>query len=317
MIIDQSGRTFKNLRISLLNSCNFACIYCTNDVKEVENAPLISNNLSLVELLKIVQILHRKLNLKSVRLTGGEPLLYQKLPELIKGLNLIGIPKIKMTTNGFLLHKSVKILKKAGLSHLNISLDAADEASFFKMTRRDKFEEVIDGIDAALEVGIRVKINAVIMKGQNEDQILPLLQIAKDKEIIIRFLEVMAMGHLHHQQQNNHLFSQDEILKLIAQNYHFEPLIRSKSATANYWKTEEGLKFGIIANTSQPFCHDCNRLRLDQEGNIYGCLSENKPIDVKNIETKAEWKKVLNEALRHKQPVNFTGSDLSMLKIGG
>ena len=315
MIIDQSGRTFKNLRISLLNSCNFACIYCTEDGKEVDN-PLNFNNLGLIELLKIVQKLHKKLNLASVRLTGGEPLLYQKLAELIKGLNLIGIPKIKMTTNGFLLYKSAKVLKRAGLSHLNLSLDAAEEASFFKMTRRDKFQEVIFGIDAALDAGIRVKINAVIMKGQNQDQILPLLQLAKEKGIIIRFLEVMAMGHLY-QQKNNHFFSQAEILKLIAQHYQFEPLIRSKSATANYWKTTEGLKFGIIANTSQPFCHDCDRLRLDQEGNIYGCLSENKPININKIASDKDLKIVLNEALSHKQPINFTGSDLSMLKIGG
>ncbi|TKB97595.1 GTP 3',8-cyclase MoaA [Pedobacter cryophilus] len=314
MIVDQSKRTFKNLRISLLNSCNFACIYCTDD--ENGTFPLENKNLSLSELLEIVKNLHTTLGLESVRLTGGEPLLYPQLEELIQGLNTIGIPQIKMTTNAFLLGKKALALKTAGLQELNISLDAAEDAAFFKMTRRDKLQEVLNGIDAALAANIIIKLNAVIMKGKNDDQILPLLHLAQQKEITIRFLEVMAMGHLH-QQKEQYLFSQQEILDLIASKYQFEPLNRKTSATANYWKTKEGFTFGIIANTSQPFCHDCNRLRLDQEGNIYGCLSSNKPVNIKNKPTEEAFNDALLEALSHKQQVSFTGSNLSMLQIGG
>ncbi|HTN19529.1 MAG TPA: GTP 3',8-cyclase MoaA [Pelobium sp.] len=314
MIKDQLGRTFKTLRISLLSQCNFGCVYCTDDLGS--NISEKSIALSTDELLGMVQKLHAELNLKSVRLTGGEPLLYPNLEYLIKGLSLIGIEEIKMTSNGFLLEKKAKLLFDAELREINISLDAANSADFFKMTRRDKFEEVEKGIDAAIKAGIQVKLNTVLMKGKNDHQLIPLLNFAKERGIVIRFLEVMAMGYLHNK-ENDFLFSQEEILSTIEKHYKFEALPRKQSATANYWKTTDGAVFGIIANSSHPFCGDCDRLRLDHEGNIYGCLSVNEPISLKNANSTKTYKNKLWEALKQKQKVKFTGSKLSMLEIGG
>lgn len=314
MIKDHFNRTFKTLRISLLNQCNFGCVYCTDDLgndNQKRNTGLKPN-----ELLNLVQKLHTSLNLKSVRLTGGEPLLYPYLEYLVNGLSLMGIGGIKMTSNGFLLEKKAKSLFDAGLREVNISLDAADDAGFFKMTRRDKFEEVKNGIDAAIKAGIKVKLNTVLMKGKNDNQIIPLLAFAKQRKIPIRFLEVMAMGHLYHQ-KNDFLFSQHEILLRIAEHYQFTALPRQPSATANYWKTTEGTVFGIIANSSEPFCSDCDRLRLDHEGNIYGCLSVNKPIFLKQTDSVDQYQNKLLQALGQKQKVKFTGSKLTMLEIGG
>lgn len=315
MITDRLGRTFKTLRISLLNSCNFACVYCTDDgtriTKAAGDAPI-----SLIHLLDVVDKVHKKLNLESIRLTGGEPLLYPELENLVKGLKAIGIPSVKMTTNGFMLQKKAVQLKAAGLQEINVSLDAADEASFFKMTRRDKYHEVTNGIDAAQKANIKVKINSVIMRGMNQEQILPLLDYAFNKQITIRFLEVMSMGHLH-QSADRYLFSQAEMLQLIAGRYNFRPLARKMSSTANYWQTGNGSVFGIIANHSQPFCADCNRLRLDQKGNIYGCLSSNLPISLVNVRDEVQLENKLKQALAQKQAGHFTGSDLSMLAIGG
>ena len=314
MIKDQLGRTFKTLRISLLSQCNFGCVYCTDDLGS--NMSGKNSTLSTDELLGMVQKIHAELNLKSVRLTGGEPLLYPKLEYLIKGLSLIGIEEIKMTSNGFLLEKKAKLLFDAGLREINISLDAANPADFFKMTRRDKFEEVKKGIDAAIKAGIQVKLNTVLMKGKNDHQLIPLLNFAKERGIVIRFLEVMAMGYLHNK-ENDFLFSQEEILSTIEKHYKFEALPRKQSATANYWKTTDGAIFGIIANSSHPFCGDCDRLRLDHEGNIYGCLSVNEPISLIGENAEESYNSKLWEALNQKQDVKFTGSKLSMLEIGG
>ena len=313
MLIDQYGRSFKTLRISLIDTCNFACLYCTDD--NMMNHHEFKNQISLASLLASVAKLHQVLDLKSVRLTGGEPLLYQNLEQVIIGLLEIGIAQISMTTNGFLLHKKAAHLKLAGLKAINVSLDAASQAAFFKITRRDKFYEVNQGIDAALDAGLKVKLNAVIMKGVNDNQIIPLLQYAKNKKVSIRFLEVMEMGHLY-QNKEHFLYTQNDILKQIATYYDFNPLNRQASATANYWETKCGITFGIIANSSEPFCADCNRLRLDHQGNIYGCLSVNKPISILH-QSDSDLHQILEKALSQKQILRFAGSNLSMMEIGG
>jgi cyclic pyranopterin phosphate synthase len=242
--------------------------------------------------------------------------LYHHLVELIAGIRSIGITDIKVTTNGFLLERLAAPMKTAGLESLNVSLDAMDEEIFFRMSKRRGVDRIIRGIDAARKAGLDVKINTVVMKGMNDSQILPLLDFAFSRNLRIRYLEVMAMGHLY-ETADQYLFSQKDILSVIAGRYRITPLGRAGSATANYWQTDEGRSFGIIANESEPFCGDCDRLRLDSEGNIYGCLSSNHPIPLVREETEIEWSAKLQKALLQKQVLRFTGSDLSMLHIGG
>ena len=313
IIKDTYGRSFKTLRISLLNKCNLSCTYCTMGEYQVkEDTP----QLSTAELLKIVGQLHHTLGLQTIRLTGGEPLLYHNLVEVIAGVKEMGIPEIKITTNGFLLEKLAVPMKQAGMQSINVSLDAIDESIFFLMSKRNNVQRILDGIEAALTAGLHVKLNAVIMKGINQSQILPLLEYAFQRNITIRFLEVMAMGYLH-QQSEKYFFSQEEILKIIANEYDFKKLKREVASTSNYWQTSQGNIFGIIANESEPFCGDCNRLRLDSNGNLYGCLSSNYPIAVSDWNNKNELNEKIYQALLQKQAVKFTGSNLSMLHIGG
>jgi cyclic pyranopterin phosphate synthase len=207
-------------------------------------------------------------------------------------------------------------LKQAGMQSINVSLDAIDEDIFFLISKRNNVTRILNGIEAAMAAGIQVKINTVLMKGINESQLLPLLDFAFSRKIPIRFLEVMAMGHLH-RQSKNYLVSQTEMLEKISERFMFFPLKRSAASTSNYWQTDEGNIFGIIANESEPFCHDCNRLRLDSSGNIYGCLSSNRPISLLGINDEVQIGKKLQEALLQKQSVKFTGSELSMMHIGG
>jgi cyclic pyranopterin phosphate synthase len=323
-IADKYGRTFSTLRVSLLHHCNLGCVYCVAGEEELKQANGSGKGETLPgeQLLAMIDRLHTRLSLDTIRLTGGEPLLYPGLVQLIRGIRAMGVsdnrltPQIKLTTNGFLLERLAKPLKEAGLESINVSLDAVDEDIFFRMSRRHSADRIIRGIDAALAAGLAVKMNAVVMKGINDSQVLPLTEFAASRGIKIRFLEIMAMGHLF-DQADRYLLTQAEILAILSGRYALTPLDRTASATARYWKTEEGQVIGIIANESEPFCRDCNRLRLDSSGNIYGCLSSNHPIPLSLEESEAEWGSKLQAAMAQKQALRFTGSDLSMLHIGG
>ena len=316
-LLDQYNRTFKTLRVSLLNTCNLGCVYCTmadSDTKALNSDK--KPNLSVASLLELIKHLHAGLNLETIRLTGGEPLLYHDLIRVVAGINKLGIDQIKLTTNGFLLERMASGLKEAGMKSINVSLDAIDEDVFFLMSKRNDVKRIQKGIKASIDCGLEVKINTVIMKGMNDNQLFPLLDYAFENNIQIRFLEVMAMGHLY-QQSDKYLYSQEDILSKIASRYSFTCLERKTSSTSNYWQTSNGNMFGIIANESEPFCSDCNRLRLDSEGNIYGCLSSNNPISINNLKSSEELKRKLQAALEQKQSLKFKGSDLSMMHIGG
>ncbi len=311
---DSYGRTFKTLRVSLLSTCNLGCVYCTAGDPTI-NADKKTQTPAAVFLQQIEQ-LHQQLNLDTIRFTGGEPLLYRELVEVIAGAKKIGIPNIKITTNAFLLDRMAPLLKEAGLQSINVSLDAVEEEVFFRMTKRQQVQRVLQGIETALACGLEVKLNAVILKGMNDCQVLPLLRYAFKHNVAIRFLEVMAMGHLH-QHAAEYLYTQNDILATIDKEYEFFKLLRKPGATANYWQTLEGKVFGIVANESEPFCHDCNRLRLDAQGNIYGCLSSNHPISISNVTKEQVLHSKLQQAMWQKQSTKFTGSELSMLHIGG
>ncbi len=326
MKADALGRKFNTLRLSLTNVCNLACLYCVHESDANSQTFLPTANevqsqgkkiLSVKQFVAVIKSLLRHTPLKTVRLTGGEPTLYKDLPELINALKKLGIPRVVLTTNGFLLKRKAAALKAAGLDGINFSLDAIDKEIFFKMSRRDKLEATLEGIDAALENGIKVKINSVIMKGVNDAQVLPLFDFAVSKNVVIRFIELMKMGHLY-KGHNDYFFSEENILWTIAKKYDFQKKLRPTGSTANYWETREGYKFGIIANESSPFCSDCNRLRLDSFGNIYGCLSSNDGISILGcLDDDVQLEQRLQQALKQKQTTKFTGSDLSMKAIGG
>jgi cyclic pyranopterin phosphate synthase len=321
-IKDQHGRTFKTLRISLTNLCNFGCVYCVNsddkgEVNEVNSSPLL--HLDYNVLAEYVILLHKVLNFESVRLTGGEPMLYQNLIPFIHILSSNGIKSIKMTTNGFSLKQKAEALAAAGVKDINVSLDAVDPDVFRTVAKRNFLKQVLDGIDAAQHNSISVKLNSVIMRGLNENQILPLLDYAMSKNIALRYLELMRMGHFYSKNFNENFFPMKEIITTISTKYTLHPYnYRNPSATARIFQLENGFEFGIIANESEPFCSDCDRLRLDSSGNIYGCLSEEKSEYIGSIvHDEVKLSEKLLEALKHKQPLKFKGSPLKMISIGG
>jgi GTP 3',8-cyclase len=317
-IVDTYGRSFKTLRVSLTNVCNLACSYCV-DPTQKKSAPSVfdkKKHLSTAQYIESIKSLHRVLQIDTIRLTGGEPLLYTELPELIEGIKSIGIPNIKMTTNGILLADKIQALKDAGLTSINISLDAINSEVSRAMNQHHKLEKVLRSIDKTVETGMPLKLNCVVQKNKNDQHIMDVFEFAKEKNISIRFLELMQMGHLHHNFQE-HFFSEKEIIDTIAQKYTLSPVPRKENATANYWTTNDGFKFGIISNISNPFCDDCNRLRLDSYGNIYGCLSDNTPIPIMDsLNDQPAIHQKLQQALTQKK-TKFSGSELSMKHIGG
>jgi len=326
MVTDSLGRQFRKLRVSLTNECNFACTYCVGNDHVAPNrpAPAITDvtlakarPLPLHELVKLVERLHRELHLSSIRLTGGEPLLTEGIAEFIQSLKGLGIDDIRLTTNGYMLAMMAGRLKKAGLSSVNVSLDAMDPDIFFTMSRRNGLQRVLEGIEASLAAGFKTRINTVVMRGRNENQIIPLLEYAMQRGIEIRFLELMGMGPLH-KHLNNWFFGEKDILNTIETRYACTPLPHENGSTANYWNIERHGTFGIIANESTPFCSDCNRLRLDSFGNIYGCLTNLKGIGIsKEVASNESLTAALTEAMAQKQTEKFKGSPVTMMEIGG
>jgi len=314
VIQDAGGRQFKTLRVSLLSHCNMACTYCTDGKVKPALHPIQDHG----RLKDMILCLHEMLQFRAIRFTGGEPLLYPHLIALIDALHreLKDVP-LRLTTNGYLLASKADALCAAGIQSVNVSLDAGNQDAFYRITKRRGWSKVLQGIEAAAASGMGVKINSVIMKGVNEQEIVPLLDYGRAHGVPVRYLELMKMGHLH-TDYNVHFFSMREILHVLrSSGIDFTAMERIKHSTARYWQLPDGYCFGIIANETASFCHDCDRLRIDSHGNIYGCLSRNLPVNVYQfLNNDEKLKEALQKALLHKQAA-FTGSRLPMIAIGG
>lgn len=316
LLVDGLQRSFKKLRVSLTNQCNLLCTYCVSGKSHIQK---VNNEIALsVEgILCHIKAMHEICGFTALKLTGGEPLLFNGIELLVEKIFALGVPKISITTNGFFLKQKAAKLHQLGVQSINVSLDAATPELFHEMTQKDAFKKVIAGIETAVSLGIKLKVNTVIMKGVNEDQILPLLALGDKYGVEVRFLEVMKMGHFF-SNIDEVFFPQEQMLSTVSQKYSIVALPREKHVTANYWQTNTGLKFGIIANESSPFCSDCDRLRLDSYGKLYGCISSSKGVTINDcLYNKDELLLRLRSVLGQKQKVKFKGSPVSMLHLGG
>lgn len=309
-IKDKYGRTFQTIRLSLLPLCNFECVYCRLD--DGYSKIRVQKPEYFIEIIKKI---NKIIPIKKIHLTGGEPTLYPYLDEVILGLKSIDVKEISITTNGTLLLKQLFNLKKVGLNSINLSLDALDDMILKKMgTKKDiEFYKIL--IDEILNLKIPLKINSTIIKGYNDNQILPLLEYAGERKITIRFLEYMKMG-IDDDLHKKRFFSMSEILNTIQMDYKIYELPREIHSTAYYWITNTNYKFGIIANHSKPFCMDCDRLRIDSSGKIYGCITQDKGIPVNSSDSDIQIQNKLKIALENKQLI-FNGSNHKMHFIGG
>ena len=271
MIVDRLGRKFSNLRVSLTAACNYACTYCVPDGKRLMKA---QHELSADQLLRAVQMLQQATGIDKVRITGGEPLVAPKVEAFLYGVMQLGLSDVSMTTNGQLLLANRDMIAQAGIKRLNISLDTLNPLKFRQVARGGDLETVLGGIEAMLELGIKLKINMVPMRSQNFSEVLPMLKFCLERGIELRFIELMQMGHLLGSNAFQADFvSMEALLDEIGKAYEFSRTEAPYDSTAARFQIPGEGVFGIIANETEPFCRTCTRLRLSSDGYLYGCLS--------------------------------------------
>lgn len=268
MLIDGHGRAVDYLRISVTERCNFRCQYCMPE-KPFSWVPA-ENLLSFEELFKFVKVAIDQ-GVNKIRITGGEPLLRKDLDYFI-GLIHTHKPDIDLalTTNGFLLPELAHQLKSAGLKRVNISLDTLKPVVAAQIAQKNVLSRVLEGIETALEVGLKVKINMVPLQGINDSEILDILEYARERGIIVRYIEYMENIHANSEIQGLH---GKEILSAIKKRYTITKIGRAFSSPSfNYKIKENGYVFGLIDPHKHDFCEDCNRIRLTAEGHLIPCL---------------------------------------------
>ena len=267
MLIDGHGRTVDYLRISVTERCNFRCQYCMPE-KPFSWVPK-ENLLTFEELFLFVKVAIDG-GITKIRLTGGEPLLREDLDIFIKTIHDYK-PDIDLalTTNAFLLPQAAQRLKDAGLKRLNISLDSLHADVAAKIAGKNVLPQVLKGIDKALEVGLKVKINMVPLKGINEYEILDILEYGKKKGIKVRFIEYMENKHASKTLQGMH---GKEILAKVKEKYAIRELGREGASPSFNYGLDDGTEFGLIDPHKHDFCENCNRIRLTAEGNLIPCL---------------------------------------------
>lgn len=269
-LVDTFDRRHTYLRISVTDRCNLRCSYCMPP--EGLNWKDKTEILSYEEIIRIARVF-ADLGITKIRLTGGEPLVRKDLHVLVEHLSqLKGIKTIAMTTNAVLLAGQAQALKKAGLTALNISLDTLQKARFTDITKRDDYDNVIRGIDAALEVGFApLKLNVVVIKGFNDDELLDIVDWSKDKPINVRFIEYMPFKDNHWQPEG--VFPYAEMRELIDKQFTLVPLEMEHGAVAKDFAIKDHIgSVSFVTSMTESFCSTCNRLRLTADGSVKSCL---------------------------------------------
>ncbi|GLI88771.1 GTP 3',8-cyclase MoaA [Bacillus subtilis] len=285
-MLDKRNRPLRDLRISVTDRCNFRCTYCMPAELFGPDYPFLKKEelLSFEELERLATLFVTRFGVEKIRLTGGEPLMRKDMPELIKKLARIpGIRDIAMTTNGSLLPVYAKRLKEAGLKRVTISLDSLEDERFKKINGRGvSVSKVLEGIEAAKQAGLGVKINMVVQKGVNEKDILPMARYFKEKGHILRFIEFMDVGNTN-QWEKKDVMTKAEIIDLINEHMPVEPIAPNYiGEVASRFRYLDGSgEIGVISSVSDAFCGSCNRARLSARGELFTCLFASSGFDLR------------------------------------
>ncbi len=282
VLTDRFGRVHDYIRISVTDRCNLRCVYCMPEegLKFLPHEKVLSKD-EIVDFMKIMA----QFGMKKVRITGGEPLLRTDIVEIVEGIASIPeIEDIAVTTNAMYLAKKAEALKKAGLSRINVSLDSLQADRFKEITRGGRLQKVLDGIKKAEEVGLfPIKLNVVLIKGQNDDEIIDFLKFTKDKDINIRFIEYMPIGHAGNSWKKKYLSLNTIFDKCKEVGFEYEPVdsVRGNGPSENYRIKGAVGTFGLIHPVSSHFCANCNRLRLTADGYIKACLYWDEELNIR------------------------------------
>ena len=281
-LTDRFGRRIDYLRISVTDRCDLRCVYCmSEDMQFVPRAQL----LTLEEVVRIGRVFS-ELGVSKIRITGGEPLTRRNVMEVFNQLGKRKeIRDLTLTTNGTLLNKFAADLRRAGVNRINISLDTLQPERFSNITRTGKLHRTMAGIDAALESGFdSIKLNAVILKNRNHDEVIELVEFAHDRGMDISFIEEMPLGVIGDHDRAEAYISSDEILEILRQRHELIPTTDSTGGPARYYRrSDNGSRVGFISPHSHNFCDTCNRVRLTAEGRLLLCLGQEHSVDLRRV----------------------------------
>lgn len=277
-LIDQFGRTVDYIRLSITDRCDFRCVYCM-----AEDMTFLPRDevLSLEECARLVKIFVG-LGVSKVRITGGEPLVRKNALWLFEEVGkLAGLKELVLTTNGSQLQSQAQALKKAGVKRINISIDSLKPERFKQITRTGKLEQVLDGLQASIHAGFEgIKINTVLMRGQNDDEATDLVQFAIDNKIDISFIEEMPLGEVDHARESTFVSNADT-LKLLQSTFTLLASTETTGGPARYWRVaNSATKIGFISPHSHNFCESCNRVRITCKGELFLCLGQEDKVDL-------------------------------------
>ena len=281
MLRDTYNRPIKDLRISVTDRCNFRCTYCMplDEYEWLEKSEV----LSFEEITRFVR-LFMQLGVEKIRLTGGEPMARRDLDKLIAKLSALeNAPELCLTTNGSLLADKAAVLKAAGLQRINVSLDSLKPDRFREITKRGDLNTVLDGLFAAKRCGLSpIKINAVIERGVNDDEILDLVTFSREHSFALRFIEFMDVGNANGWQSDK-IVSKQEIIDTIQTQFPLREIGRDKGSapSVDYEFVDGSGDIGVIASVSEPFCSSCTRARITADGKFVTCLFSNTGYDLK------------------------------------
>jgi cyclic pyranopterin phosphate synthase len=277
-LIDQFNRTINYIRISVTDRCDFRCIYCM--AEKMEFLPK-TQLLSLEEIDRIASIFI-SLGVEKIRITGGEPLVRKNIDSLFSSLSKNkGLKELTLTTNASQLKKKALMLKSSGVKRINISLDSLDPLTFKKMTRTGVLEDVLKGIEHAVEVGFeKIKLNTVLMKGINDHELFELIDYAIKHGLDISFIEEMPLGSTDFERKVTAV-SNNDVLEKIKDKYSVKSISLSTGGPAKYWQVEgSNTRVGLISPHSHNFCEDCNRVRISCKGELFLCLGQEEKIEL-------------------------------------
>jgi cyclic pyranopterin phosphate synthase len=283
-LLDTLGRPLETLRVSITDRCNFRCVYCMpKDVFGRDHAFLERRELlSFEEIARVVGVF-AGLGIRTVRITGGEPLVRRDVEQLVEQLAEIPELELTLTTNGALLAQKAEALARAGLDRITVSLDSVDDATFRALNDVDfPVERVLEGIDAAAAAGLPVKVNAVVKRGVNDDGIVALAERFRGSGHVLRFIEYMDVGHTNGWRLDD-VVPAAEIVNRIGAVWPLDPVTPARpDETARRWRYRDGAgEIGVIASVTEPFCGGCSRARLSAEGQLYTCLFALKGHDLR------------------------------------
>ncbi len=279
-LVDAFGRLHRDLRISVTDRCNFRCTYCMPEegMRWLPREEL----LSFEEVERIAGLLVTRHGIRAIRLTGGEPTVRAHLPVLVRKLAALPVD-LSLTTNGATLRLCAEDLAAAGLRRVNVSLDSLQPDRFAELTRRAALHQVLDGIDAAVDAGLApVKVNVVVVRGVNDDEILDLARFGRDRGVVVRFIEFMPLdgGETWRAGQ---VVTQQEILDRISALHPLEAIARGSEPAERFRYLDGAGEVGVIPSVSRPFCEQCDRIRLTADGQLRSCLFSLEDHDLRDV----------------------------------